>query len=236
MTQVDSLQSTGHRLTVSDAAKMAGEIYSGVAGAIKYKQSLRPYICPFHTLVDLVPRGSSILDVGCGAGVFITMLARLERIRSAVGFDSDGPAIAVAKQVAATFPMSEQIHFEQRAAQDKWPDGRFDVVSVIDVMHHVDPLNHADVIGTAAEHIADGGILIYKDMASRPLWRAWANRLHDLLSVQEWINYAKMDDVIGWARAANLQCESRGAINMLWYRHEWCVFRRPSTAAPSATH
>jgi 2-polyprenyl-3-methyl-5-hydroxy-6-metoxy-1,4-benzoquinol methylase len=213
-------------VSVTQVAALARELYHDAKPGIKYKQTYRPYICPFHLLVDCVPRDASVLDVGCGAGLFILLMARLGRIRSAVGFDADGVAIHAAQDVAAKLRDQTPIRFEQQSAHDRWPKGQFDVVSIIDVMHHVPPKKQPDLIGAAAEHLNEGGLLLYKDMASRPLWRAWANRLHDLASAQEWIHYAELDDVANWAKDAGLRLDRTEALNMLWYRHEWCLFRR----------
>jgi 2-polyprenyl-3-methyl-5-hydroxy-6-metoxy-1,4-benzoquinol methylase len=212
--------------TPAEIAKIVGALYADVHGLVKYKQIYRPYICPFHALIDFVPIGATVLDVGCGAGLWISVLASLGRIQTAVGFDADTGAINVARGIAAKLPRAAGISFEKRNANEPWPEGRFDVVSLIDVVHHVRPESQPKLIAAAAAHVAVGGILLYKDMASRPLWRAWANRLHDLLSAGEWISHAKLDDVIGWAQAAGLRSELKGSMNMLWYRHEWCVFRR----------
>jgi 2-polyprenyl-3-methyl-5-hydroxy-6-metoxy-1,4-benzoquinol methylase len=175
---------------------------------------LRPYICPFHILIDLIPSEANILDVGCGA---VTEFDTSFRDRLTV--------MDVVKLVVAKLPKSERIRFEHRDAGEIWPASRFDVVCLIDVMHHVRPEQQAELLMTA-QHVAENGILIYKDMASRPHWRAWANRLHDLLSVGKWIYYAKLDDVISWGRRKGLHVDGIGSIDMLWYRHEWCVLRR----------
>jgi len=218
--------SRANGLAARDVAKLAQAIFADARGRIKYKQGLRPYICPFHVLIDYISPNATLLDVGCGAGLFISVLARLGRLQSAVGFDADRAAISAAQNISRALPNSSRIRFEHRDAHEMWPDGLFDVVCLIDVMHHVSPDKQAELITNATEHLAEGGILLYKDMACRPLWRAWANRLHDLLSVGEWIYYAKLDDVIAWARAEGLHLDDRGSMNMLWYRHEWCVFRR----------
>lgn len=221
---------TGTGLTVADTAKLARAIYADIRGGMKHRQALRPYICPFHVLVDYVPVHAGILDVGCGGGLFIALLARLGRIDSAVGFDADRIAINAAQRIATTLPGGAGIRFEHRDAHEAWPTGSFDVVSLIDVMHHVQPDKQGALIATAAAHVKQGGMLLYKDMGRRPLWRAWANRLHDLLMVKEWIHYARLEDVVHWARAAGLALERQGSMDMLWYRHEWAVFRRPGVA------
>ena len=226
MTEVQSEFQGCAGMTVAQVARLARELYRDAKPGIKYKQAYRPYICPFHLLVDYVPSGASVLDVGCGAGLFILLMARLGRIRSGVGFDADEVAIHAAQDAAAKLLNRAPIYFEQQSTHDRWPKSQFDVVSIIDVMHHLPPEKQPDLIAVAAEHLNEGGLLLYKDMASRPLWRAWANRLHDLASAQEWIHYAELDDVVDWAREAGLRLDCREAINMLWYRHEWCLFRR----------
>jgi 2-polyprenyl-3-methyl-5-hydroxy-6-metoxy-1,4-benzoquinol methylase len=217
---------SGKQLTVKDVVALAQGLYADARGGIKYKQMLRPYICPIHLLLDYIPDQAGVLDVGCGAGLFISVLARLDRIQSAVGFDADPAAIAAARSVAAKLSESQRFRFEHRNVNEGWPDGRFDVVCLIDVMHHVHPDRQAELLATAAEHVADGGILLYKDMARRPHWRAIANRVHDLLSAGDWIHYAKLDDVIDWGRKSGLRLEETRTTNMLWYGHEWCVLRR----------
>jgi hypothetical protein len=42
------------RLPVADVAKLARAIYASIGGGIKYKQIFRPYICPFHILIDCI--------------------------------------------------------------------------------------------------------------------------------------------------------------------------------------
>jgi 2-polyprenyl-3-methyl-5-hydroxy-6-metoxy-1,4-benzoquinol methylase len=228
MTEV-KLDSSTRELGTRQVARLARAIFSDARGAIKYKQRLRPYICPFHVLVDHIPCNATLLDVGCGAGLFISLLAHLGRVQYAVGFDADRSAISAAQDISRTLSNSSRIRFEHRNAYEGWPEGLFDVVCLIDVMHHVSPDKQAGIIATAAKHLAEGGILLYKDMACRPLWRVWANRVHDLLSAGDWIHYAKMDDVIQWARLEGLNPVERGAMNMLWYGHEWCVFRARSS-------
>ena len=72
-----------------------------------------------------------------------------------------------------------------------------------------------------------GGLLVYKDMVERPRWRAWKNRLHDLVLARQWINYAPLQSVCDWVRPAALHEDRRVQLNLLWYGHELVVFRRP---------
>jgi hypothetical protein len=51
-------------------------------------QALRPLICPFDELLDLVPIGARMLDAGCGAGLFLGLLADAGRLGEGYGFDT----------------------------------------------------------------------------------------------------------------------------------------------------
>lgn len=229
MTVAESAGLHGAGISVSEAMSIGHETFAGQGVGTRTLQALRPIICPFHLLVDRIPAGSSLLDAGCGSGLFIALLARTNRIRAAIGFDANSAAIECARNAQPLMPDSGQIEFQHRDARAAWPEGTYDVVSLIDVMHHVPPDQQESVIAEAAAHVGAGGLLVYKDMVSTPAWRAWANRLHDLIIAREWIHYRALDDVIDWATARGLVLAERASFNTLWYGHEWCVFRKPAS-------
>jgi len=101
-------------------------------------------------------------------------------------------------------------------------------VSLIDVPHHVPPAGQRECFLTAAARLGPGGVLIYKDMARRPVWRALANRLHDLVLARQWIHYVPVERVEGWAAEAGLGLTRAARFNRLWYAHELRVFRSPA--------
>jgi 2-polyprenyl-3-methyl-5-hydroxy-6-metoxy-1,4-benzoquinol methylase len=199
-------------------------------------QSLRPYICPFDRIVPLVPPGSDVLDVGCGAGLFLGLLAVRGRLKSGLGFDASSSAIALAEQMRQSLPAQhrERLSFERRDVGDAWPADLFDVVALIDVMHHVPPPGQRALLEQAAARVRPGGLFLYKDMARRPRWRAFANRLHDLVMARQWIHYLPLDVARRWGTDCRLSIEEEGRCAMLWYAHEWLVFRKPS--APPYPH
>jgi 2-polyprenyl-3-methyl-5-hydroxy-6-metoxy-1,4-benzoquinol methylase len=190
-------------------------------------QRNRPFICPFGALIAEVPGGSNILDIGCGAGLYLGLLASFGRIREGIGFDASAPAIAAAQKMARKVaPL--RLNFCERDVKEPWPDGTFDVVSLIDVMHHVPQPARETVLQRAADRVRPGGLFIYKDMADRPVWRATANRLHDLVMARQWVHYAPVEAVEAFCRSTGLELIHREDINMLWYGHEMRIFRRPA--------
>jgi 2-polyprenyl-3-methyl-5-hydroxy-6-metoxy-1,4-benzoquinol methylase len=200
---------------------------------MQLRQWYRPFICPFDELITRVPVDSHVLDVGCGGGLFLGLLRVTRRIAFGHGFDSSPQAIAVARQMAARAERSGisagSLLFEHRRVTGAWPGGQFDVVSIVDVMHHVRPASQQRLLKLAVCRIKPGGLLLYKDMASQPQWRAVANRLHDLLLAHQCIHYVPIAEVKGWATDAGLELIESRTINRLWYSHELCVFRKPQS-------
>lgn len=189
-------------------------------------QRHRPFICPFDKLIEQVPVGSRVLDIGCGAGLFLGLLATIGRIPEGVGFDANPSAVAAARKMSLKLA-SGRLDFLVLGIDDAWPDGPFDIVSLIDVMHHVPKSMRFDLLRSAVEHLGPSGIFIYKDMVDRPIWRATANRMHDLLMVRQWINYEPVEAVEAACREQGLELIHKVDLNMLWYGHELRVFRRP---------
>ncbi|MDA1013049.1 MAG: class I SAM-dependent methyltransferase [Planctomycetota bacterium] len=221
---------TGEHFNAARLSRIAVRLFQHAPFVARKFQCLRPYICPFERFIEFVPQDAEILDIGCGAGLFLTLLAETRRIRSGTGFDSSRSAIAIAEAASQRVTGNVVLDFSHRGVQDAWPDGEFDVVSLIDVMHHVPPRWRADLLTQAVSRVRPGGWFIYKDMCRRPLWRAWMNRLHDLVVAKEWIRYEPLDNVRSMVVKDGMECLRVERINRLWYGHELLWFRRPVEA------
>jgi 2-polyprenyl-3-methyl-5-hydroxy-6-metoxy-1,4-benzoquinol methylase len=193
-------------------------------------QSLRPLICPFEPIARHVPPGSSMLDLGCGTGAFLLHLAAEARIREGFGVDVSHRALAAAEatwQRRKSACPGTALAFGEVAALERLPGRKWDVVSMIDVLHHVPPIQQEDFVRSALGRVADGGMFLYKDMCRRPWWMAGLNRLHDLVLAQQWIHYVPVEGVIRWAGEAGFRCEPAECYRRFWYGHELVVCRRP---------
>jgi 2-polyprenyl-3-methyl-5-hydroxy-6-metoxy-1,4-benzoquinol methylase len=191
----------------------------------------RPWICPLEPLLEAVPRQATVLEVGCGVGLWLVRLAERRHIAGGVGCDINPRAIAVAQAAARRLP-GGSLRFEAQTSACAIPPGQFDCVMLIDVLHHVAPADQPACVAEAASRVAPGGVLIYKDMVARPWWRAGFNRLHDLVLARQWIHYVPTRDVAAWARATGLRITRFSAFTRFAYGHEMMVFERP--AGPAA--
>jgi 2-polyprenyl-6-hydroxyphenyl methylase / 3-demethylubiquinone-9 3-methyltransferase len=96
--------------------------------------------------------GKTALDVGCGAGLLAEPLARLGAKVTAI--DAAPQVIAVARDHAA----GQGLAIDYRHAAVEELDGRFDLVTAMEVIEHVaDPL--AFLVSLAAR-LAPGGLLV----------------------------------------------------------------------------
>jgi 2-polyprenyl-3-methyl-5-hydroxy-6-metoxy-1,4-benzoquinol methylase len=211
---------------------LARRLYRGGPAVMRKMAHWRIAICPFDRIVGHVGEGASVLDAGCGSGVFLGFLAGTVKGLKGVGFDASPMAIETARRMAERareLGLEAELRFERRDAGAEWPEGTYDVVSLVDVLHHVKPERQRAVIEKAAGRAKAGGMLLYKDMAERPLWCAWLNRLHDLVVAREWIYYAPVGRVEEWAREVGLVVEHAEGMGRLWYRHDLRIFRKPAT-------
>jgi 2-polyprenyl-6-hydroxyphenyl methylase/3-demethylubiquinone-9 3-methyltransferase len=109
--------------------------------------------------------GKSALDVGCGAGLLAEPLARLGAQVTAI--DAAPELIAVARGHAR----AQGLEVDYRAAAVEDVDGRFDLVTSLEVIEHVaDP---PAFVGALARRLAPGGLLIL----STPNKTGWSKLL-----------------------------------------------------------
>lgn len=217
-----------HSYTPHAVAALAAPAYRGEGLSTRFMQYGRPFISPFHTLLPLFPEGSRVFDVGCGRGLMLLLLAQYERLAQGVGFDIDAGVIAAAKRAQSRLlpTVAAHVHFHHCPVGTPWPAGTFDVVSMVDVLHHVPRDAQEFVVREAMARVRPGGLFIYKDMCRRPRWRAELNRLHDLIVARQWIRYRDVADVEAWARSGGFTLTLQRDENMFWYGHELRVFKR----------
>jgi 2-polyprenyl-3-methyl-5-hydroxy-6-metoxy-1,4-benzoquinol methylase len=217
-------------LSPSQAAAMAKKLYRAGHGIRRRMQQLRPFTCPIEVLVSLVPETGSVFDIGCGCGLLLALALRSGKEIEALGLDISEGALGMAaamKQNGLTPEESERLRLHHSAGIGDWPETTFDMVSLIDVMHHVRLDWRRPILDAAIARVKPGGILLYKDMCRRPRWRAVLNWCQDLVVSRQWIRYIPISQVEDVARRAGLVELRSETIYRLGFGHELRVYRRP---------
>jgi 2-polyprenyl-3-methyl-5-hydroxy-6-metoxy-1,4-benzoquinol methylase len=137
--------------------------------------------CPFPPVVEVLPSTGRILEVGCGHGLFSGYLARRSPELKVLGVDIDVDKIAVATA-------SERLHGGRLdfavGNSGSVPDGPWDAVVLVDVLYLLDEAGQRALLESCAAALAPGGVLVVKDMATRPRWKARWNAVQEALSVR----------------------------------------------------
>jgi 2-polyprenyl-3-methyl-5-hydroxy-6-metoxy-1,4-benzoquinol methylase len=137
--------------------------------------------CPFPAVVEVLPSSGRVLEVGCGHGLFSGYLAQRSPGLQVHGVDIDADKIAVA---AAAEPLAGGRLDFAVGDSGSVPDGPWDAVVLVDVLYLLDETAQRALLESCAAVLAPGGVLVVKDMAIRPRWKARWNAMQEALSVR----------------------------------------------------
>jgi SAM-dependent methyltransferase len=119
-------------------------------------------------------RGASVLDVGCGSGLFAIAAQQLGA-GQVVGIDINPRSIAASQQNVARLSPGAPINFREVSALDQAAMaslGQFDLVYAWGSLHHTGAMWQA--IRNTAALVMPGGTLVlalYKRHSTSPIWR-----------------------------------------------------------------
>ena len=132
-----------------------------------------------------LPADAAVLDVGCGPGVSTVLFAEKARPRLLAAFDFDAGMVKRARRRLRGAPRVGL--FVADAARMPFPDGLFDAVFVLGVIHHVPEWRTA--LREVARVLKPSGRLGFAEPSRRALRLVYRLLPHDrdsMFSVDEW--------------------------------------------------
>lgn len=151
----------------------------------KLKIKYRPIICPFNDLIDFAKDKKSVFDIGCGSGQFCALIAKFTNVEKIMGIEINERLVNNANEVNEEFRDKKQIKFsvfDGKVIPDEIKD--YDLVYMIDVFHHIPPLQQISFMQQLQQKMKPGAILIFKDIdAGSPL--VVCNKMHDMVFAGE---------------------------------------------------
>jgi len=139
---------------------------------------LRPLIIPFGFIEKHVPQKGTIVDIGCGFGIFANYLALKSKKRKVIGIDIVEKRISWANK---TYDNVSNLSFMcGDITGTKIPST--DIITAVDVFHHIPTSEfQTKLLKSCFGVLSKNGKLIIKDLDTKPLWKYWWNWIHDYL-------------------------------------------------------
>lgn len=191
------------------------KIHSGAGMIARAKIAYRPYICPFSELLGFVNAGDRVFDVGAGSGQFCLLLAQFARAAWVGGIEVSESLVRNARELFANAQLEVPHRFETYDGMT-FPTHIRDAakVFVVDVFHHVPSGKQAQFLSGLHEAMADGAVLILKDIdGASPL--ALFNKVHDLLLAGE------IGSEVSAIRSREMACQAGFKVRSLSYKRMW---------------
>lgn len=209
-----------------DLSRFLFDLYDYEPGLLRRLISARPHVCPFDHIERHIPQDARVLDVGCGNGALLAILLAAGRIKEAVGCDVHEGALASARTAADRTGRGNAVSFRRIQDFQELPDALFDVVTMVDVLHHVPDGARAQAVAQAIRRVAPGGVFLFKDMVEGPFWRKLAHNLDDLIFSGEWVKQVKTADVEKQVINAGFELVESKNIPRLFYGNTLRVLKR----------
>ena len=113
-------------------------------------------------LEEKMRAGISVLDVGCGSGRAINLMARAFPSSRFTGYDFSTEAINKAKTEAAARQL-DNAYFEVKDAANLWQQDTYDLITAFDAIH--DQSRPAEVLQGIAGALKRDGVFLMQDIA-----------------------------------------------------------------------
>lgn len=158
------------------------QLYAGLPLGARFHTWLRWRLFDFPALARHLPEQGTLLDIGCGHGLWSFYAARVRPQLQVWGIDPDVAKIALARHTAESHHITT-VHFEVGLAE-QFDLPACDIASIIDVMYLIPFEQQAEIVGHTARHLRPGGRLLLKEMSEQPAWKAAWNMFEETLSVK----------------------------------------------------
>jgi ArsR family transcriptional regulator len=145
-----------------------------------------------NTLLDLLPTGGLIVEVGVGSGALLPVLA--SKGMRTVGLDQSPAMVALARETVSKYHLDDRV--EVRLGEMKYlpfPDASVQAVVMNQVLHHAE--QPGEVLKEVKRVLADGGLLVVADLTRHE--HDWVrDRLAD-----QWLgfSYTELENWLGEA-------------------------------------
>lgn len=155
---------------IKELIRLYGKLNHKLYVYLKYKST------PFKDINDAIPLDSSILDVGCGIGMYGFYLYLKSQKRKVLGVDNNTKKVKYASKVGRHI---KDVDFDFVDLNKNYRLGRYDTYLVNDVLHHIPDTSKKRLLRKIYSVMPKAGKLVIKDMHSGSRIKFVLNYIND---------------------------------------------------------
>lgn len=167
-----------------------------------------------------LPERGDVLDVGCGFGLFALAFAIQHQGIKIQGFDLNARRIRMAQNASKKLGI-ENVNFECDDATQHVFERPFDAAYMLDIVHHIPPEAVEPLLTRMyAKLKEDGGQLIIKDVADRPVLKRWFTWwLDKLMDYRTPVHYWSREELTELLVRIGFKVRAHEIVDLLPYPH-----------------
>lgn len=180
---------------------------------------------------QFLPWGGNVLEVGCGFGLFSLYFARTRPDLQIHGFDIDEGRVQKAEAVRRRLGLTNA-SFEVGDAREATLPGGLDACYMLDIIHHIPHASALELIEACHRQLRPGGVLIIKDVDTRPRYKMAFTWLLDVIMTKgERPEYWNRSELIGELHRVGFDVVTYAMVDLLPYPHQLYVCTKPLPTA-----
>lgn len=195
------------------AAKAAMALFADQPRSDRGHVRGRWWTAPFAAVEAALPDSGRVLEIGCGHGLFVAFAALSSTARTVHGVDIDVDKIRIGS--AALAPLGERASLGV-GRSGHVPAGPWDAIVILDVLYLLPAVEQRELLRECVRALAPGGVLLVKEMAEDPAWKARWNKAQETLAVKVLriteghdFDFVPMGEMGDWLRAEGLSVSVR---------------------------
>ncbi len=166
-----------------------------------------------------LPESGPVLDIGCGFGLFSLYYAAAAPARFVYGVDLNPRRVAMARRAAARLGI-DNVAYQEGDARTFEGDNEVAAAYMLDIVHHIPPDTVPPLLRRLHACLAPGGILIVKDVDTRPAPKRWFTwTLDKLMAPRTPVRYWSADELGATLRAAGFEVRRHAMLDFFPYPH-----------------
>jgi 2-polyprenyl-3-methyl-5-hydroxy-6-metoxy-1,4-benzoquinol methylase len=166
-----------------------------------------------------LPGRGRVLDLGCGFGLFSLYYASVCPSLEIEGIDLNPRRIALARAAADKLGLTN-VRYQVGNVTEFRGGAAFDAAYMLDIVHHIPPETVRPLLEQVAKTLPAGGLLLIKDVDTRPAYKRWfTHALDRLMDPRTPVRYWEADELQRLLEQVGFRVRRHLMVDFLPYPH-----------------